>query len=105
MNHREPNVYVLEIDTRSAITQLSGLTARGDSMPSNPSWSHINRDLLAQVDAEGFHFAVEVGAFEAEGFGGAGDVAVGAVELFEDVVALVGFAGGLKSGELFAAGS
>ena len=48
---------------------------------------------FAEVDAEGFHFAEEEGAFEAESFGGAGDVAVGAVEFFEDVVALVGFAG------------
>ena len=61
--------------------------------------------LLAEVDAEGFHFAVEVGAFEAQGFGGARDVAVGAVEFFQDVVALVGFAGGLEGGELFAAGA
>ena len=60
-------------------------------------------DLFAQVDAEGFHFAVEVGAFEAEGFGGAADVAMGAVQLFQNVVALVGFAGGLEGGELFAA--
>jgi hypothetical protein len=54
------------------------------------------------VDAEGFHFAVEVGAFEAEGFGGAAYVAVSAIEFFQDVVALVGFAGGLQGGELFA---
>jgi hypothetical protein len=36
-------------------------------------------NLLAGADAEGFHFAVEVGAFEAEGFGGAAYVAVAAV--------------------------
>ena len=35
--------------------------------------------LLVGGDAEGFHLAVEVGAFEAEGFGGAGYVAVAAV--------------------------
>jgi len=35
--------------------------------------------LFADVDAQGFHLAVEVGAFEAEGFGGAGDVAAAAV--------------------------
>ena len=34
-----------------------------------------------------------MGAFEAEGLGGAGDVAVELVDFFEDVVALVGFAG------------
>ena len=58
--------------------------------------------LVVGGDAEGFHLAVEVGAFEAEGFGGAGDVAVAAVEFFEDVVALVGFAGLQEGGELFA---
>ncbi len=58
--------------------------------------------LLAGADAEGFHFAVEVGAFEAEGLGGAGDVAHAAVEFFEDVVALVGFASLQEGGELFA---
>ncbi len=58
--------------------------------------------LLAGADAEGFHFAVEVGAFEAEGLGGPGDVAHAAVEFFEDVVALVGFASLQEGGELFA---
>src|SRR5215472_15756176 len=82
------------------------------AMPSSSSrwggsferWNRLMA-LFAEMDAEGFHFAVEVGAFEAEGFGGAADVAVGAVEFFEDVVALVGFASGLEAGELFAAGA
>ena len=61
-------------------------------------------ELFLDADAEGFHFAVEVGAFEAEGFGGAADVAVALVELLQDVVALVGFAGFEQGGELFALG-
>ena len=61
--------------------------------------------LLLDADAEGFHFAVEVAAFEAKGFGGAGDVAVALVELLEDEVALVGFAGFDESGEVFGAGA
>lgn len=63
-----------------------------------------NCRLFLDGDAEGAHFAVEVGAFEAEGFGGAGDVAVALVELLEDEVAFVGFAGFEQGGELFAAG-
>src|SRR5579875_2262143 len=44
-----------------------------------------------------------MGAFQAQRLGGARDVAVSAVELLEDVVALVGFAGLLQRAELFAA--
>ena len=44
------------------------------------------------VDAEGFHFAVEMAALEAEDFRGAADIAMGVFQLAQDVVAFVGFA-------------
>ncbi len=60
----------------------------------------LDSPLLLDAYAEGFHLAVEVGAFEAQGFGGAGDVAVVLVDFFEDVVAFVGFAGFDEGGAL-----
>ncbi len=58
-------------------------------------------DLLADGDVEGFHFAVEVAAFEAEEFGGAADVVAGFFEFLVDEVAFVGVAGFLQGAELF----
>ena len=62
----------------------------------------VNSALLggfADADSQGFHFAVEVAAFEAEGFGGTAHVAVAVVDFAEDVFALVGVAGLLEGGE------
>ena len=53
--------------------------------------------LLADADAEGFHFAIEVAALEAEEFGGVAYVVAGFFNLLEDVFALVGVAGLLEA--------
>jgi len=58
-------------------------------------WPH-RRWLLADADAQGFHFAVEMAALEAEQLGGVADVVAGFFNLFEDVLALVGIAGLLQ---------
>jgi hypothetical protein len=39
----------------------------------------LSSGLFFYVDAEGFHLSVEVGAFQAQSFCGAGDVAVALV--------------------------
>ena len=52
--------------------------------------------LLADADAQGFHFAVEVAAFEAEEFGGVAYVVAGFFYFLEDVFALVSVAGLLQ---------
>src|ERR1700751_4047640 len=59
------------------------------------------RGLLFNRDAESFHLPVEVAAFEAEAFGRSADIAMELVQFFQDVVALVGFAGLQERGELF----
>lgn len=53
--------------------------------------------LIRGGDAEGFHFAVEVGAFEAEGGGGLGHVPAVFLELAEDEFAFVGTASFVQS--------
>src|ERR1035441_3156269 len=67
------------------------------------SWARVLGALFLHRDAEGAHLAVEVGAFEAERFGRAADVAVALVQLLQDVIALVRLAGFLQRGELLAA--
>ena len=59
--------------------------------------------LLLDRNSEGSHFAVEMGALEAERFGGAGDLAVALVEFLEDEVALVGIASFGQGGRVFGA--
>ena len=49
--------------------------------------------LVGGGDAEGFHFAVEVGAFEADGVGGLRHVPAIFLKLTEDEFAFVGAAG------------
>ncbi len=60
----------------------------------------LQRSLFVSGDAERLHLAVEVGALQTEGLGGAADVAVATVQFFENIVALIGFAGLLQRGEL-----
>src|SRR5437762_4649481 len=50
-------------------------------------------ELVGGGDAEGFHFAVEVGAFEADGVGGLRHVPAIFLELAENEFAFVGAAG------------
>ena len=66
-----------------------GWMGREARLPGRPA-------LLAGGDAEGFHFAIEVAALEAEEFGGVADVVAGFFNLLEDVFALVGVAGLLQ---------
>ncbi len=46
--------------------------------------------LFADVDAQGFHLPIAVGAFEAEGFGGSGDVAFGLFEFADTESSMAG---------------
>src|SRR5215207_1879579 len=57
------------------------------------------RALFADVDAEGFHAAVEVAPVHAHEFGGARDVAFGLREFGAYEVALVGLSGFAEGGE------
>ena len=52
--------------------------------------------LPARGDSEGFHFPVKMAALQAEGFGGAGDVALVFLQLAQDIIALVSGAGFLQ---------
>ncbi len=53
----------------------------------------LRRQLFLDADAEGFHLAIEVAALKSETFCSAADVAVELIQFFQDVIALVGFAG------------
>jgi len=55
--------------------------------------------LLPHADAERFHLAVEVAAFQAEQLGGTAHVVAGFIDSFEDELAFVGVAGLLEGGE------
>lgn len=63
----------------------------------------IGCGLLLDADAERFHLAVEVAAFETEALCGATYIAMALVNLLQDIVAFVGLSRFEQSGELFAA--
>ena len=85
-------IHMIE-EANAAVAWASPDAARASRMPSKPPARRRPRASLLYRNPQSLHLAIQVAALQAQDFGGAADVAVILVELFQDVVTLVGGAG------------